>query len=103
MIWPSAVMLESFGATDAEVSPLDGGHVHQTFAVHPRNGRLLLVQAVNPSVTGDAWALAERTLAVSDALLAHPDPMLTDRRARRTRTGEAAVRDADGVVWRGSS
>ena len=100
MIWPSAVTLESFGATDAAVSPLDGGHVHHTFAVRTGNGRPLLIQAVNPSVTGDAWALAERTLVVSDVLQAHPDPMLTDRLARRTRGGEPAVRDADGVVWR---
>jgi Ser/Thr protein kinase RdoA (MazF antagonist) len=100
MIWPSAVMLESFGATDALVSPLDGGHVHRTFSVRADNGRPLLVQAVNPSVTGDAWELAERTVVVSDALQAHPDPMLTDRLALRTRSGDAAVRDADGIVWR---
>ncbi len=100
MIWPSAMTLESFGATDAAVSPLDGGHVHRTFAVRSGRGRPLLVQAVNPSVTGDAWELAERTLVVSDALRDHPDPMLTDRLPLRTRGGDPAVRDADGVVWR---
>lgn len=99
MIWPSSEVLAAFGAAGAVVAPIEGGHVHRTFAAHAASGGVLL-QAVNPAVNGDAWALAMRTVAVAEALVAHPDPMLTDRRALRTRGGAVAVVDDDERVWR---
>lgn len=97
---PSPAVLDAFGAAGATVRSLEGGHVHRTYAVRPDRGLPLVVQAVNAAVVGSAWALAERTVAVTEALASRPDEVLDDREALRTRDGAVAFRDEHGDVWR---
>jgi aminoglycoside phosphotransferase (APT) family kinase protein len=92
------------GHEPAAFDPLGSGHIHATLRVRYADGHDdIVLQQLNEHVFPDVEAVTHNVLKVTDHLRAQAPDADPRRvlRALRSAKGDALVRDAEGVPWRG--